>query len=178
MRRDLRTKDIFKHCVKRGWSLHAPDGWVSADQDSMVQETVASALEAFLRRCRAGEGWDPDRGSTLNDYFLGLCRGEFANVFRRWLTSRTRGEAELRTDGGPNALHADEDTARAALARTLLQKIKDTGVLSELQRRLLFGHAYGLTHYELARQYDISSRAVEGHIHRARRQLRKEGITW
>ncbi|WP_431727375.1 RNA polymerase sigma factor [Verrucosispora sp. TAA-831] len=179
MRRDLRTEQIFRHCVRRGWLLHAPDCWAHVDQDGMVQESVAKALEVFVRRCQAGAGWDPDRGSTLHDYFLGLCRGEFANVFRRWLTSRSRTEVELPSDdAGPSVLRSEQDPARSALAKVVLDKIKNTDVLSDLQRTLLFGHAYGLTHSQLAERFGISAKAVEGQIHRARRQLRKEGITW
>ncbi|MGI5211821.1 RNA polymerase sigma factor [Plantactinospora sp. CA-290183] len=179
MRRDLRTKQIFRHCARRGWLLHAPDCWAHADQDGMVQETIAKALEVFVRRCRAGEGWDPDRASTLHDYFLGLCRGEFANIFRRWLTSGSRHEVELPSDdAGAAALRSEQDPARSALAKVVLDKIKDTDVLSDLQRKLLFGHAYGLTYDQLAQQFGTSAKAVEGQIHRARRQLRKEGITW
>lgn len=179
MRRDLRTGQIFGHCARRGWRLHPPHGWAHADHDGIVQESVTKALTTFIRRCRDGNCWEPGRDRTLHDYFTGLCRGEFANIFRRLLTSAGVGEVELPPgDTGPAALRSEHDPARSAMAKVVLDKIRHTTALSDLQRRLLFGHAYGLTYHQLAEHFDTTARAVEGHIHRARRQLRKEEISW
>ncbi|MFV2019357.1 hypothetical protein [Micromonospora sp. LOL_023] len=179
MRHDLRTKQIFGRCARRGWRLHPPDGWAHADHDSIIQESVTNALATFTRRCHDGTGWDPNRDHTLHDYFTGMCRSEFANTFRRWRTSRNTNETALPPDDtGPAALRSEQDPARSAMAMVILDKIRHTTVLSDLQRRLLFGHAYGLTHQQLAEHFDTTVRAVEGQIRRARRQLRKEGISW
>ncbi|GIF52469.1 DNA-directed RNA polymerase specialized sigma24 family protein [Asanoa ferruginea] len=177
LRRELRTEQIFRWCAERGRFLYAPEGWSRADQEDMAQTAIAKALQVFVERCSEGERWDPDRGTTLSDYFMGLCRYEFANIFRQWLTQHRKDRVCLPMDDTDQVAHG-HDPARVALARSVLNNIRETSALTFPQRQALFGYAYGLSHQEIAHALHTSAKAVEGLIYRARQQLRKEGISW
>ncbi|WP_131741918.1 sigma-70 family RNA polymerase sigma factor [Actinomadura roseirufa] len=83
-----RTGQIVKECMARGRPIslaeYGPGRWTSEDRLELVGETVTRALRYFTTKVLAAGRWDPNKGASLNTFFIGACLFQFPNVYNRW----------------------------------------------------------------------------------------------
>lgn len=85
-----------------------PREWLDEDAVfSLASETVAKALHQFKGVLRQGK-WNAARGASLATYFVGQCKLQFPNIYRKWLHA----EKEYRYNTAP----WDPSTARRRAA--------------------------------------------------------------
>ncbi|GAA4554864.1 RNA polymerase sigma factor [Pseudonocardia xishanensis] len=144
------------------------------DRDELALETIANAIVLF-HESLADREWNPER-SSLHTYFIGACKIAFPGVYRRWSRERaSRLEeygyghtpevlgVELRAlSPSPEAMAVDTDTLRRILR-----------VGSPEARMICRLILTGYNQAEIAEKLGITTRAVEGHMHRLRKRVEK-----
>lgn len=82
----------------------APEGWLTRDDaESIAGEVVTLALHAFKADVLEKGVWDASRGASLSTFFVGQCKLQFPNVYRRWRESEQRSRAWRDLD--PDGIH-------------------------------------------------------------------------
>ncbi len=78
----------------RSWSAAAWAGaaWTGGERLELATETVARALDLFLREVPAAGRWDRRRSPSMKAFFIGACVREFPGVFRAWKAGRRSGQ--------------------------------------------------------------------------------------
>jgi len=156
---------IFTRCYEEGIYLLSLPIPIS-DQEDLVQETVAEALQTFDKSLKQGR-WQPGRGASLKTYFTGALLLHFANIWRRWLRYRARQAGlPLETvsyDSGspepdPADIYVQRDEVRRALGSPEEARTKAALVLTE----------DGYTQQEIAEILGTTRRAVESLLRRHR----------
>ena len=94
----LFNRAIFREVAKAGAPVEeCPHEWLDEDTvGGLASETVAKALHEFKRVLQQGR-WDATRGASLATYFIGQCKFQFPNIYRKWLTA----EKEYRRNSTP-----------------------------------------------------------------------------
>lgn len=136
---------------------------VDADlRDGVVDAAVTRALARFRRNALDGTGWKPDGGASLATYFVGACLFEVVDELKRQRRSAELYDLALflaRDDCRQPQATAD-DPAVVVSDREVLRE--HLGRLSEDDRLIVWGEAYGLSGTEIAELLGAkSSRAVE-----------------
>lgn len=170
---------------RKGFGALEPEprpGAMIEDAESLADETVVLALRAFRDKVLVSGKWDPAKGASLRTFFVGQCLLQFSNVYKRWRREELRSYAEPQAP--PSAAWADdfEETASTPVApdaseaahvkeelRRAFGSIKDERVRSAFYLSV----THGLTHAEIGKKLDMSAKAVESAIARARQQVRE-----
>lgn len=151
--------------------LHSSPG----DRDELALETIANAIVIFRDTLQKRQ-WNPLQGASLHTFFIGACKIAFAKVYRRWSRERgarleeygyghdpeVLGEELLSLSASPEALSVDADTLR----RILRVSSPEARMICQL---ILSGHSQA----EIGEKLGITTRAVEGHMHRLRKRVEK-----
>lgn len=179
-------KNQIRSEVKRkGFGALEPEprvGSMIEDAESLADETVVLALNAFRDKVLVPGKWDPAKGASLRTFFVGQCLLQFSNVYKRWRREELRSYTEPQAP--PAAVWADEfeegpstpvapDASEAALAKDELRRafgsIKDERVRSAFYLSV----THGFTHAEIGEKLGMTAKAVESAIARARQQVRE-----
>jgi RNA polymerase sigma factor (sigma-70 family) len=164
----LATGYIFAVCRQAGLGLKSMP-IPAADREDLVQETVAAALVAFKRKGLQQGGWRPEGGASLKTYFTGALRGQFANIWRKWLRTQADSAGQLlevvpagavSPAPGPEDIAVRRDEIRRGLA----------GIESDRTRAALVLAEDGYEHAEIAEILDVTARAVEAYLRRHRQR--------
>lgn len=160
----LRTGKIFSLCRHKLPSTRFKD---DDDINEVAYDTVAAAIKAFRDDVLIPMKWDPTKGASLKTYFIGMCRFQFPNAYRRWL-AETQSEgldaAEMRLEHQLSPWPSAEivvDFGR------LLPKLK-----ADTIERIQGLSAMGFTWAEIAEINDTTEGAVGQRIYRAREKLK------
>ncbi|WP_432923165.1 helix-turn-helix domain-containing protein [Microbispora sp. CA-135349] len=181
----LRTGKIFKHAQRYRRPVYRHTGDYEAmrdDLDQLCADVLLEGLEVFRRALMAGK-WNPDRGSTLAEYYIGSCLCGFAKVFHQWWRSRSLNEATdhyglIPEEAGEYEAHWPTSRLREPegdaviqdqISRLMAQAPDDT------VRGVLVRRAMGYSQKEAAAAYGLSERAAEGRLRRYRSGLGREG---
>ncbi|MFD0538783.1 hypothetical protein ACFQY7_38700 [Actinomadura luteofluorescens] len=135
-----RTGQIVKECNARGRPIrlaeYGPGRWSREDRLELVGETVTRALQYFMTKVLAAGRWDPNKGASLNTFFIGACLFQFPNVYDRWAREQHSWDRIGRSERSPeeaevalttSATWWEDPTSESALKRDhrrqILEKI-------------------------------------------------------
>lgn len=171
---------------RKGFGALEPEprpGAMIEDAESLADETVVLALNAFRDKVLVPGQWDPAKGASLRTFFVGQCLLQFSNVYRHWRREELRSYAEPQPPP-LTAVWADEfeegpatpvapDASEAAHIKDELRRafgrIKDERVRSAFYLSV----THGFTHAEIGEKLGMTAKAVESAIARARQQVRE-----
>lgn len=159
---------VFHHCRRFGFgALGAPPRPMDPDDAAeLASETVARALVYFEHNVLRENRWDPSKGATIRTFFIGACTRCFANEFTRWC----RENATLwRLDSCANI--GDELPSINVRPDALLHLRQTINRIPSNAVRLAELCALGHTHAEIAKELQITEKAVERRLHKLRANL-------
>lgn len=148
-----------------------------AYREEVIAHVVARALEKLQQGLVTGTGWDPRKGLALSSYFVQGCLHEFVYVFDRehrwWTTHHSSSgiydEAIEPVGPGSTVLWGSglgADPAEIVTDRIML--LDHLAALSETDRIVLWAHAIGYAHAEIAHLLSVTAKAIERRLHRIR----------
>lgn len=144
------------------------------DRDELAVDTIAWTIEFFRTSVLSKGKWDPAKGTSLRTYFIGACAFGFHRAFRIWSVARGKRIYEFELDLwlGRRLEPLEPDVAEQAARRDLLGKIL---ARATPEARAICGLILqDLTYAEIGeRLHGLTARAVEGHMHRLRKQAKK-----
>ena len=178
----IRNGCIFRRAARAGYHLVRRPALL---RDTWPAEIAAESVEACLRRFEqkvipSGE-WDPERGISLEEFFMACCIPDFANAWKRYL--RLLPDYEISLDslleaGTPRLQVIIEDRSAdpSEIAGDRSGAIEEWHKLSDGERRVIVLEARGWSRAEIGRALSISTNAVDARISRLRKRLDdKEG---
>ncbi len=149
------------------------------DRVDLVHEAVCLGLELFRDRGVLREKWDPQRETSLRTYFVNGCLLVLPNVLRAWRRSRSHTVPTVALDLESIRMHVEADP-RSALPDIVDQLIHTEELEAELDRmseklaaavRMRLETEWSWT--EIAPRIGISPRALEGLLHRHRKDYHR-----
>jgi DNA-directed RNA polymerase specialized sigma24 family protein len=185
---------LFKHLLRTGLikkelcDLRLPITLASDDyerlhtsmaaRDALAVTVVIAGEDYFRRTVIPNKKWTPDGGASLETFFVNGCLLQFASSVRswrkehpEWATTPATGLASEETPDGVADPHADAvmDVVenRDVIDRLTTQAPPMVRVIMQL---MLEGYSF----CEIGEHLGISTRAVEGRLHRFRTQLKKD----
>jgi len=179
----MRTGEIFSKCREIGRPVQSTEiwKWEHADRLGLAHLTVAKALAFFRKRVLVPGAWDPQRGATIKNFFVGACLLQFANYFNECTNERRRwGWPELHevidNDTSPNLLsedHPERDPAVVATTNDRFRRVfkKMPEDLRKASKMIYEGHTYE----EAAAAIGTNPDALSARLRRFRKRHRKGG---
>lgn len=178
LEQSIRTGTIYSRCrrARLGIARRA-----ELQRSPIAGDIAAQAIEDCLERFKAqvlpaGE-WDPERGSTLEDFFAACCLPHVANWWRWHLRQLFPAAVELDaldepSQAGVLALVADHspDPAGVVELRDLLDRILASA--SSQDRMSFVLRDQGWSPAEIARVLGIDRNALDARMSRARKAAR------
>jgi DNA-directed RNA polymerase specialized sigma24 family protein len=169
---------ILGKVAERGFGRLAPPPIKQSlleDADGLADETVTRALHAFREKVLLPGVWDPRKGASLRTFFIGQCLMQFSNVYRSWLADQLKhfaeysGFADLEKGPALPTVPPPGTTAeKRDEIRWLFGHISDDRVKSAFYLHAIHGHTYS----QIAIKLDMSEKAIESAIARARKILK------
>jgi DNA-directed RNA polymerase specialized sigma24 family protein len=161
----IRSGKVFMEC------RHSGPRRRFRDQDEITEiagEVVAEAIVAFRKDVLLPGTWDATKGASLRTFFIGNCKFQFSNVYRRWAKE---------TEGRP----VDDEKIRAELEHQRAPRVavEDAAELRRQAPRLRSGSiehinvldAAGYTYAEIAKINNTTEGAINARLHRAREKV-------
>jgi len=136
------------------------------DLDELVSDIVMGAFRLFVRRGLVGGEWVPEKGASLTTYFTGACKLVLREKSRDWRNRAQRSALEV-----PHSL-VPENGFRRDLGwhfDDYFDRVIEQ--LTPVERRIFFLKSEGLSYAEVGTRLDLSERAVERRINRARNRI-------
>ncbi len=141
----------------------------------LATDTVVAALPAFLAVLKENR-WDPTKGASLKTYFLGKCKWEFLNVYKKWQRLHESPNLELLAD--EMTTFVDPDAAAGPADQALLSREQQRAVLAlstDKARRAFSLADMGYSHEEIAEQLGVAdAKAVENLLVYQRRRVQEQ----
>jgi DNA-directed RNA polymerase specialized sigma24 family protein len=178
LERSIRTGTVYRRCSRVGYKIAARQ---ELQRRPLCEDIAAEAVEECLARFQdhvlpAGE-WDPDRGTSLEDFFTACCIPHLANRWRFHLRQLPAYAIELDSLDEPGqagilaqASDPPPDPARVVELRDLLTR---TAAPIAFDDRLAFVlMEQGWSPAEIAQKLDVTRNALDARISRARKAAR------
>lgn len=175
----LRTGAIFEQVARAtGTRLKRPDDRLDDDAvATLTTDTVVAALDAFLNEVLKKHRWDPSGGASLKTYFIGQCKFQFRNVYKKWYRAEHRlrrfrlvPDTRLLEDASTQPDSPDAGIIRHEDAAAALQALS-----TDKARRALALFSLGYSHAEIAIEIGAADeKSVENLIGHQRRRLNKQ----
>ncbi|SER25064.1 helix-turn-helix transcriptional regulator [Actinokineospora terrae] len=147
-----------------GRSYSGPAG-APGDLDELASDIVLAGFALFVKKGLVESGWSPHGGASLATYFDGACKLVFKSQYTRWC-ERHRRDATVDIAGLDEVL---ADTSPHADSSDLLDRLLD--ILTEVETTIFLLISEGFSHTEIAAHLDLTPRAVEGRVTRARQKV-------
>ncbi len=149
-------------------------GFDAETRIDLATDTVVAALPAFLEVLKQNR-WDPAKGASLKTYFLGKCKWEFLNVYKRWQRLHGGPTLEVLVDDVRAVTDVELEPADQVL---LARERRDAALalLSTENARRAFGMVdMGYSHAEIAEELGVADvKAVENLLVHRRRRARQQ----
>lgn len=185
MRGWIYKNQIHDEVRKKGFGSLEPEprpGAMVEDAEGLADETVVRALNGFREKVLLPGKWDPAKGASLRTYFVGQCLLQFSNVYKTWHRQEMRSYAEpqetnfeMELDGfeqdlaAPRAPGADARAVVTDELRRAFGSITDSRARSAFYLSVVHGYSYE----EIGRKLDMTGKAVESALARARLQAKR-----
>lgn len=170
----MKDGTIIEKCGERDISV--PARWFETEtltrrgdlRDEVAHDSVERAVKTFTKKYLPGGRWNPAKGATMRTYFLGTCMYAFRDVFESWSSSYRR---NLFAAADP-LVHADlysphDSFEDATVFQETIQRIMEN---AGPEVRAICGCIWEtkMSQKEIGNELGMTSRAVEGHMHRLR----------
>ncbi len=154
-------------------SVTSPEVPLTADDiESIINDVITLALIAFRDKVLRAGKWDPQRGASLKTFFIGQCKFQFRDVYRKFERERARHRALHLEDIGKEATSLPFPSADSRLIEEETRQDFLQSLSTELARRILELKDSGYNHSEIASMLDLEDhRAVTNALHYQRRRL-------
>ena len=151
-------------------------GFDAETRSDLATDTVVAALPAFLAVLKENR-WDPAKGASLRTYFLGKCKWEFLNVYKKW--QRLHESPNLELLANEMTTFVDAGAAAGPADQALLSREQQRAVLALLStdkaRRAFSLADMGYSHEEIAEQLGVAdAKAVENLLVYQRRRVQEQ----
>lgn len=174
----IRSGAIYLRCARSGCAIAAcPELQRPPSCREIAAEAVELCLERFESRVLPMGQWDPEQGTSLEDFFAVCCISEVPNRWRWHLNRLTNGAIELDALDEPGrdlifARDAGElpDPAEIVELRDELARVGQT--LSQADRLTFVLKEYGWRPAEIARELGVERNTLDARISRARKNAR------
>lgn len=152
-------------------------GFNHQDREDLATDTVVAALPAFLEVLKA-KRWDPTKGASLKTYFVGQCKWQFPNVYKRWQRMNDRPSPPV-VGVDLSDVHESRLRPAAAADTSLLAAEKRAEALAVLTtdkaRRAFTLLDMGYNHEEIADEIGVADeKAVENLLGYQRRHAQEQ----
>ena len=139
-----------------------------ADEDDLAQEAALGLLAA-------AKAYRADRGASFSTFAAICVRRRLLNVVRNLSTVETPKDdsslfSELEKDTCGLSFEPDQWVTAREDEKALLERLKT--MLSETEYRVLILHLTAYSYEEIARALDMSEKAVDNALQRAKRKLK------
>ena len=169
----VRTGKIGQVCREHGRPVKVDAlltrRWTPDETSEVVIETVARTLHHFFEKALKGGQWRPERGASLKTFFIGACALHFPNIYRSWLSEIIRWERINRPGEEIEEELIADPAGEDGFAYVESADWMAHAVPDPLTRSAAHLVAWGYTHAEAAEMIGLSARAVEGRLHRLRK---------
>lgn len=147
-------------------------------RDALAITLVIAGEEYFRRTVIPNKKWIPDGGASLETFFVNGCLLHFATSVRSWRKEHPEWAV---TPGTSGANEDRSDTVADPQADAFMDAVENRDVIDRLTAQappmvktimqlMLEGHSFA----EIGEYLGISTRAVEGRLHRFRTQVKKD----
>lgn len=172
----IRSGTIYGRCARARVSIpRCPALQRHPYPEDIAAEAVEGCLERFRTRVLPGGQWDPDQGTSLEDFFAVCCLPDVANRWRWYFRRQVRAIEPLDSDGhdqivafplGPNLDPAEIITTRDLVVGAL-------SPMASADQTAFVMLAAGWSIEEIARTLGISRDALYARNSRARKAARE-----
>jgi RNA polymerase sigma factor (sigma-70 family) len=168
------TGHVFAKCKEkgvlldaRGFSIPRPDALI------MAEDTVADAIINFRDYVLKQNKWDPSKGASLTTFFVGNCLLRFPNIYREWINEQNKTRKHDPIDGVEliNRLTPEMQVIRRDESERNVEHM--LAGLTEQERTALTLKAEGWGIDEIAEVLELSYKAAESVMYRARQAVKK-----
>jgi len=178
LERSIRNGSIIGRCQRAGRAIRAhPKLQRPPASEDVAAEAVEQCLARFKDNVLPAGAWDPERGTSLEDFFTSCCLSDLANLWR-WHERRLRLDAinfdgldEPERDGVcAQALDPPLDPAHVIELRD--QVTRATAAMSPGDQETFTLISQGWSPAEIARLLGVRRNTLDARISRARKAAR------
>lgn len=139
----------------------------------LAGESVARAVDPFREKVLLAGLWDPRRGAALKTFFVGQCLIQFVEVAKAWVrhelpTFEAADELEPKEHLTGHLPAVEDDVIRDRMAHSALSALSRPEA-----RRALVMQAFGYTVPDIARDLNMTVKAVERMLEYAKQTARR-----
>ncbi|SNS72963.1 sigma-70 family RNA polymerase sigma factor [Actinomadura mexicana] len=167
----LRDGRVFAKCKR----LHRPVSddlsfldWSDLDREEIAQDMICDALPVFKKSVFEQGRWSPEKGASLNTYFVNACVLQFPAIYRKWREQRRRMVSMEDEQAGLPMTESHDDPARRVIVQDRLDRALETVDLRT--RKALAYYAAGFTMKEAAERSGMTPKQLEGVLARLRKK--------
>jgi hypothetical protein len=172
----MRRGSIASMCAQKRLRGVPPEVDRQFDYDTALElagESVARAVDPFREKVLLPGMWDPRRGAALKTFFVGQCLIQFVDVAKTWVRHELpvfERDVELQPeqDRTEHARAVEDDVIRDRMAHSAL-----AAVARPEARRALVMQAMGYTVPDIARDLEMTVKAVERMLEYAKQTARR-----
>lgn len=178
LERSIRDGAIIERCRRAGWGIHPrPELQRRPVSEDIAAEAVERCLARFKTNVLPAGEWDPEHGTTLEDFFTSCCLPDLANQWRWYLRRLPPDVIELDGLDQPgqarvsvHALNPPQDPAHIIELRDQLTRI--TASMSPDDHKTFTLIDQGWSPAEIARLLGVSRNVLDARVSRARKAAR------
>lgn len=171
----IRTGAVYGRCARAGASIERrPALQTGSYPEDIAAEAVEECLGRFRTRVLPEGQWDPEQGTSLEDFFCVCCLPDLANRWRWYLRRLPEVVVSLdgEVDGAILTLAIDPGPGPAEIANQKALVAEALAAMTEGDRVTFVMLADGWSPTEIARMLGMARNTLDARISRARKSAR------